>query len=156
MYNFEKEFKRYVQEIGGRIISSNNPSRDIRETRINLGITQADMGALMNLRRETISRIENGYITPTFEFVKKFSRTIAAAKIIRDLQALEEVSFIKGKRPMVITPTLLRLYLKMPLEDLKLISDIGIKGYQKSRNRIIKEIRGEKTVPVTRLKGRMH
>jgi transcriptional regulator with XRE-family HTH domain len=141
MYKVEEEYERYVQEIGGRIISSEDPCTDIRKTRTSLGITQEELGTLMNLRRETISRIENGSINPTFEFVKRFSKTAAIAKVVRDLQALEEVSIMRGENVASLPPGLLRMYLKIPLQDLKLISEIGIRGYQKSRTKIIKKMK---------------
>ncbi len=140
MYNLEEEYNRYVQEIGGILVSSEEPSKDIRKTRVAAGVTQAELGRLLNLRRETISRIENGIIKPTFKFVKKFAKTIAVAKIIRDLHALEEVSVLDG-RSFVVEPTFLRSYFNVPMPDFKMISEIGIRGYQKSRAKIIKEMR---------------
>ncbi len=140
VYNLEEEYSRYVQEIGGRLVSSEKPRGDIRRTRLALGVTQEELGRLMKLRRETISRIETGSISPTFAFVKKFSRTMAVARIIRDLLALEEVSVLDG-RSFSISPALLRVYFNVPMDNLRLISDIEIRGYQKSKAKIIKEIK---------------
>ncbi|MFH1774289.1 MAG: helix-turn-helix transcriptional regulator [Methanobacteriota archaeon] len=143
MYNVEKEYLRYVENVGGRIISSENPMADIKKTRASLGITQEEIGNLVKLRRETISRIENGIINPTFEFVKKFSKTIAAAKVIRDLQALEEVSILSGKSAGSLPLNLLRICFNTSLQDLKLISDVSIRSYYRSRAKIIKRIKSE-------------
>lgn len=143
MYNVEEEYLKYVGNVGGRIISSNNPMLDIRKTRASLGITQEEMGMLVRLRRETISRIENGIINPTFEFVKKFSKIIAAAKVIRDLQALEEVSMLSGKSASSLPPSLLRVYFNISLQDLRLLSEISIRSYQRSKAKIIKRIKSE-------------
>lgn len=141
MYRVEEEYERYFKEIGGRIICSKEPCSDIRETRDSLGITQEELGELMSLRRETISRIENGSINPTFEFVQKFSKTVALAKIVRDLHALDEVLMMEGGGVASLSPTLLRLHLKASVQDLKLISELGIKGYQKSKTKIIKIVK---------------
>ncbi len=143
MYNVEEEYLKYVGNVGGRIISSGNPMLDIRKTRSALGITQEEMGMLVRLRRETISRIENGIINPTFEFVKKFSKIIAAAKVIRDLQALEEVSMLSGKSAGSLPPSLLRVYFNISLQDLRLLSEISIRSYQRSKAKIIKRIKSE-------------
>lgn len=143
MYNVEEEYLKYVGNVGGRIISSNNPMLDIRKTRASLGITQEEMGMLVRLRRETISRIENGIINPTFEFVKKFSKIIAAAKVIRDLHALEEVSMLSGKSASSLPPSLLRVYFNISLQDLRLLSEISIRSYQRSKAKIIKRIKSE-------------
>lgn len=140
MYNVEEEYLKYVGNVSGRIISSENPMEDIKKTRSALGITQEEIGKLVKLRRETISRIENGIINPTFEFVKKFSKTIAAAKVIRDLQALEEVSILSGKSAGSLPPSLLRVCFDIPLQDLKLVSEIGIRSYQRSKAKIIRRI----------------
>jgi predicted transcriptional regulator len=141
MYKVEEEYERYTRQIGGMMVSSNDPSSDIKKTRMSLGITQKELGALMNLRRETISRIENGAICPTFDFIKRFSKMIAATKVIRDLRALEEVYIMEGKNISIPPPSILRIYFKVSLQELKLISDIGIKGYQKSRTKIIKKMK---------------
>lgn len=143
MYNVEEEYLKYVGNVGGRIISSGNPMLDIRKTRDALGITQEEMGMLVRLRRETISRIENGIINPTFEFVKKFSKITAAAKVIRDLQALEEVSMLSGKSAGSLPPSLLRVYFNISLQDLRLLSEISIRSYQRSKAKIIKRIKSE-------------
>ena len=37
----------------------------------------------MDLRRESISRIENGSVTPTFDFVKAFTKAVALIEAIR-------------------------------------------------------------------------
>lgn len=139
-YNLEEEYIKYLQEIGGGLVHSDTPSEDIRKTRMTVGATQEEVSKLMRLRRETISRIENGFIKPTFEFVKKFSRFMAATKVIRDLNALEEVSVLDGSN-FSISPSILRVYFNVSLKDFKLITTIGTRGYQKSRAKIIKEIR---------------
>ncbi|MFQ5815618.1 MAG: helix-turn-helix transcriptional regulator, partial [Candidatus Hydrothermarchaeaceae archaeon] len=140
VYNLEEEYIGYVQEIGGKLIHSENPSKGIRETRTALGATQEEVSRLMDLRRETISRIETGIINPTFGFVKKFSRVMAAAKIIRDLNALEEVSVLDG-RNFTLSPAILRAYFNVSANNFQLIVNIGTRGYQKSRAKIVKEIR---------------
>ncbi len=140
IYSLEEEYIRYIQEIGGELIYSENPSMDIKETRRGLGATQEEVSHLMNLRRETISRIETGIINPTFGFVKKFARFMAAAKIIRDLNALEEVSVLNG-RSFSFSPAILRACFNMSANDFQLIANIGTRGYQKSRAKIVKGIR---------------
>lgn len=141
MYDVEEEYARYVGQVGGRIISSNQPVKEIRGARTSIGITQEELGKLMGLRRETISRIENGSINPTFDFITKFCRTIAAARVVRDLQALEEVYRLSGKGVTSLSPGILRPYFDIPPEDLEVIFRIGVRGYRKSKNKIIKRMK---------------
>lgn len=138
MYGIEKTYMRYMEEIGGKIIASKNPCEAIRKTRVGLRITQEELGKLVSLRRETISRIENGVINPTSDFIRRFAKIIAIAKIIRDMDAFGEVSRMEGRAISPLTPNLLRLYLNVSLDDLRLISEIGVRGYQKTRAKILR------------------
>ncbi len=65
------------------LILNNDAGEVIREYRKRYGISQEELGELMDLRRESISRIENGGVTPTFDFVKDFIKTIALIEAIR-------------------------------------------------------------------------
>ncbi|KPQ44892.1 MAG: helix-turn-helix protein, partial [Candidatus Methanoperedens nitroreducens] len=55
----------------------------ICEYRKRYGMSQEEFGELMELRRESISRIENGSVTPTFDFAKKFVNAMALIEAIR-------------------------------------------------------------------------
>jgi transcriptional regulator with XRE-family HTH domain len=140
MYLIEKEYERYIKDIGGAVVSSLAPSLEIRNIRKALDIRQEDLGTLLGLRRETISRIENGSISPTFAFVRKFSELMALTKVIRDLEALSEIKTQEGDVEMSNLKLLL-LRLKVAPEDLELISRLSEKGYQKSRAKILKNSR---------------
>ncbi len=76
MLSFEKE-------MAGDIVLHNSAGGSIREYRKRYGLSQDEIGRLMGLRRESISRIENGSVTPTFDFVKNFIKTIALIEAIR-------------------------------------------------------------------------
>ncbi len=140
MYNVEEHYSKYVELVGGRIISSGRPREVIRDMRQSLGITQEEMASLMGLRRETISRIENGVIKPTLGFVEKFCSAVAITKVVRDLRALEDALVLSGKEVSPLTPAMLRLYFDVPMENLTVLFNIGIRGYQKSKARVLKEL----------------
>ncbi len=137
MYLLEKEYGRYIKDVGGAIISSENSNREIKSIRTSLNIRQEDLGTLLGLRRETISRIENGSICPTFAFVRKFSEFMALTKVIRDLEALSEIK-MRGGDIDLSNLKLLLFRLNVSAEDLALISKLSEKGYQKSRDKILK------------------
>lgn len=141
MYNIEKEYATYAEQIGGKILLSGSPKEDIRKTRSTLGITQEELGRFVRLRRETISRIENGIINPTFDFVKKFSRVIAATKVIRDLHALNEISAMSGRSFALLSPSFLRSCFSSSLQDVELIFEVSTRGYRKSRAKILRKIK---------------
>ncbi|MEE8403583.1 MAG: helix-turn-helix domain-containing protein [Candidatus Hydrothermarchaeaceae archaeon] len=137
MYLLGREYERYIKDIGGAVVSSENPNREIRNIRTALSIRQEDIGTLLSLRRETISRIENGSICPTFAFVRKFSELMALAKVIRDLEALNEIKMLGGDIDLSNLKLLL-FRLNVSPDDLLLISQLSEKGYQKSRDKILK------------------
>ncbi|MCZ7370095.1 MAG: helix-turn-helix transcriptional regulator [Candidatus Methanoperedens sp.] len=109
----------------------------IREYRMRYDMTQVELGELMNLRRESISRIENGSVTPTFEFVKNFIKTVALIEAIRveraqhkeiDVYFLEnivkEFGFSREKLPFLVK--------------------IAIESYDKKLNKIQKSLKEKK------------
>ncbi len=137
MYLLEKEYEGYIKVIGGAVVSSENPNLEIKKIRTSLSIRQEDIATLLGLRRETISRIENGSICPTFAFVRKFSELMALTKVIRDLEALSEIK-MRGGDIDLSNLKLLLFRLNVSADDLALISKLSEKGYQKSRDKILK------------------
>lgn len=73
----------YERDIAGEIILSPEPGDVIREYRTRYGMSQEELGELMDLRRESISRLENGTVTPTFDFVKSFISAVVLIEAIR-------------------------------------------------------------------------
>ncbi len=73
----------FEKDVAGDVILNIDPGKVIREYRKRYEISQEELGELMELRRESISRIENGSVTPTFEFVKTFIKAIAMIEAIR-------------------------------------------------------------------------
>lgn len=141
MYSVEHTYNRYLKEVGGRIISGDIISNEIKFVRKSVNITQAELGTIMNIRRETVTRIENGKIYPTTRFIKEFTKTVGAMKVIRDLRALNEVSRLKGREMNTPSVVFLSSCLDIPLQRLKLIFEIGERRYQKKRQKILKTIK---------------
>lgn len=73
----------FEHEMAGELILSREPGGVIREYRTRYKMSQIELGELMDLRRESISRLENGSVTPTFDFVKSFIVTVALIEAVR-------------------------------------------------------------------------
>ena len=73
----------FERDIAGEIVLSHEPGDVIRRYRMRYGMSQEELGQIMVLRRESISRIENGSVTPTFDFVRGFIMTVAVIEAIR-------------------------------------------------------------------------
>ncbi len=141
MYLVEQEYNRYLKEVGGKIISGEDTSKEIKQARKSLNITQAELGMIVGRRRETITRIENGHIQPTTRFIKEFTKTISAMKVIRDLHALDEVARLKGEEMNIPSIAFLSSCLDIPMQSLKLIFEIGDRRYLKKREKILKTVK---------------
>lgn len=73
----------FQKEIAGGLFLTPDTGEVICEYRKRYGMSQEEFGELMELRRESISRIENGSVTPTFDFAKKFINAMALIEAIR-------------------------------------------------------------------------
>ncbi|RLG57977.1 MAG: hypothetical protein DRN88_01835 [Candidatus Hydrothermarchaeota archaeon] len=111
-------YLKYLKEIGGSIVSSENPCKAIKKARIRANITQEELGRLLGVRRETISRIECGHIFPTFEFVKNFSRILAVIHVLKTISGTVSSNFLS-------------LYFNLPLKDIRLLLDIALRTSDK-------------------------
>ena len=73
----------FQKDIAGAILLNQDSGTVICEYRKRYGMSQEELGELMGLRRESISRIENGSVTPTFGFIRKFINAAALIEAIR-------------------------------------------------------------------------
>ena len=73
----------FQKEIAAALFLAQDTGEVICEYRKRYGMSQEEFGELMELRRESISRIENGSVTPTFDFVRKFINAMALIEAIR-------------------------------------------------------------------------
>jgi len=127
----------FEKEIAGNILLNSDPGEVIRGYRKRYGISQEVLGELMNLRRESISRIENGSVTPTFDFVKTFIRTMALIEAIRveraqnkeiDLIFLENIARESG----------------LSLEKLPFMLKVAVESYDRKLIKIQKSLKEKK------------
>lgn len=105
----------FEKEVAGEIFLNPDAGEVIRHYRTRYGMSQKEAGDFMNLRRESISRIENGTVTPTFDFVRYFIKILGLIEAIRveraqhkemDLQLLENIAkesgFSREKMPSLL------------------------------------------------------
>ncbi|GFO96412.1 hypothetical protein ig2599ANME_0601 [groundwater metagenome] len=124
----------FEKDIAGEIILSHEPGGVIREYRVRYGMSQEELGELMELRRESISRLENGSVTPTFDFVKSFITTLALIEAIRveraqnkeiNVHLLENISRESG----------------FSIEKLPFVLKLAVESYDKKLNKIRKSLK---------------
>ncbi len=124
----------FEKDIAGEIIMSQEPGEVIREYRTRYEMSQKELGELMELRRESISRLENGSVTPTFGFMKSFITAIALIEAIRveraqnkeiNIHLLENIARESG----------------FSIEKLPFVIKLAVESYDKKLNKIRKSLK---------------
>ena len=124
----------FERDIAGEVVLSHEPGDVIRKYRMRYGISQEELGIIMNLRRESISRIENGSVTPTFDFVRGFITTVAIVEAIRveraqkkeiNVHLLENIARESG----------------FPIEKLPFVLKLAVESYDKKLIKIRKSLK---------------
>jgi transcriptional regulator with XRE-family HTH domain len=127
----------FEKEAASEIILNQDTGEVIREYRTRYGMSQEQLGALMNLRRESISRIENGSVTPTLDFVKKFINAASLIEAIRVERAQRkeiDVHFLEN----------LAKELGFSREELTGILKVAVESYDKKLIKIQKSLKEKK------------
>ena len=124
----------FERDIAGEVVLSHEPGDVIRKYRMRYGISQEELGIIMDLRRESISRIENGSVTPTFDFVRGFIATVAIVEAIRveraqkkeiNVHLLENIARESG----------------FPIEKLPFVLKLAVESYDKKLIKIRKSLK---------------
>ncbi len=117
----------FKKDMAGEIVLNQDTGEVICEYRKRYGMSQEELGELMELRRESISRIENGSVTPTFGFIRKFINAAALIEAIRVERAQHkeiDVYFLENlAKELGFSPEMAMRLLKVAVEsyDKKLI-----------------------------------
>lgn len=124
----------FQKEIAGALFLTPDTGEVICEYRKRYGMSQEEFGELMELRRESISRIENGSVTPTFDFAKKFVNAMALIEAIRVERAQHkeiDVYFLEN----------LAKELGFDREKLEFMLKVAVESYDKKLVKIQKSLR---------------
>jgi len=127
----------FEKEAASEIVLNQDTGEVIREYRTRYGMSQEQLGALMNLRRESISRIENGSVTPTLGFIKKFINAVSLIEAIRVERAQRkeiDVHFLEN----------LAKELGFSREELTGIIKVAVESYDKKLIKIQKSLKEKK------------
>lgn len=114
---------------------SQEPGNRIRGLRKKYGMTQKELSDLLDLSRETLSRIENGKMPPSFVSVHNCSNIFTLIEVGRTRYA---------NNGGIQIPFFSRLSKEFGFsrETSDLILKIAIEGYTKKRENIIKKLEG--------------
>lgn len=117
--------------VAGEIVNAEDRGAIIQAYREKMDLTQEQLSRIMRLRRETISRIEHGKVTPTLAFIHTFSGIVTlvdAVKSYRSMnRAVECLYFIR-----------IGAELGVPQENVVSIVDTALMNYEKKRRKAIR------------------
>jgi transcriptional regulator with XRE-family HTH domain len=128
----------FQKEIAGAILLTHDSGDIICDYRKRYDMSQQEFGELMGLRRESISRIENGSVTPTFDFARKFINAAALIEAIRVERAQHkeiDVYFFEN----------LAKELGFNREKLTFMLKVAVESYDKKLKKIQKSLKENKT-----------
>jgi transcriptional regulator with XRE-family HTH domain len=130
MYAPEWMFDK-AKVVAGDIVNAHDRGIIIQSYRGGMNMTQEELSRIMRLRRETISRIEHGKVTPTLAFIHVFAgiaTLMEAVKSYRSMnRAIEYLYFIR-----------IGAELGVPQENVVAIVDTAIQNYEKKRRKAIR------------------
>lgn len=122
-----------ANQIAGDIVNSPDRGRLIQSYRGKMHLTQEEVSQIMGLRRETISRIENGKVTPTLTFLHVFSGIMAL---------MEAVKTYRSQNRGIEYPYFSRIgaELGVPPERIASIIDLSIHSFDEKRRKAIRSL----------------
>ena len=127
----------WIQEMADRIAGEvvNSPDRGprIQAYRSKNHLTQDELSHIMRLRRESISRIEHGRVTPTMAFVHRFAGVMAL---------MEAVKEYRSKNMDIEYPFFTRIGIELgvPADGIATIVDLAVRGYDQKRKKAIRSL----------------
>lgn len=85
------DLRTYAVDLAGRLVLAENPGEEVRALRTRYGFTQAWVSDQVDLRRESLSRIESGHVNLSLAFLQRFVRVMTLARAVREHLAQGEV-----------------------------------------------------------------
>ena len=132
MYTPEWILER-ADRIAGDIVNAPDRGPRIQAYRSKNRLTQDELSHIMRLRRESISRIEHGRVTPTIAFIHKFAGVMAL---------MEAVKAYRSQDKSVEYPYFSRIGIELgvPPDSIASIIDLALQSYEQKRKRVIRSL----------------
>ena len=122
-----------ADRIAGDIVNAPDRGPRIQAYRNKSHLTQEELSHIMRLRRESISRIEHGRVTPTIAFIHVFAGVVAL---------IEAVKAYRSQNMSVEYPYFVRIgaELGIPSDSIAPIVDTALQNYERKRKRAIRSL----------------
>lgn len=134
---FAGDGAREQLEIAGRLVLSPDVGSEIRSLRERYGFTQEKLSRLLDLRRETLSRVESGHLPANVGTIQRLSAIVALAKFARDEAARAETrSGVTDAADLAFVAKSLRL----PREVAEEVILVAVTSYDRKRRGLLKGV----------------
>lgn len=77
-------------ELAGKLAVAESPGQEVKGLRERYGFTQEWLAPLLELRRESLSRIESNHVSLSLSFIQRFTRVMTLARGVREHLAFVE------------------------------------------------------------------
>lgn len=131
----------YHVELAGTLVLADEPGDDVRSLRTRYGFTQAWLADKVDLRRESLSRIESGHVNLSLTFVRAFAGVMTLARAARDEKALAEA---RGRAPELTRVRRVAAALDLDDDVATDVAEAAMASYDRKRQDVIQGL-GEGT-----------
>ena len=125
--------------IAGKVVVAPSIGAAMRELRERCGFTQERLSVFLELRRETLSRIEGDLLAPTVQTVQRLSGIVALFDRVRQHVAETEAS---GRAPDDAFFDLLGKSLRLPKSVASEVDLAAMISYDRKKSGLIRELEG--------------
>lgn len=125
--------QQMADRIAGEVVNSPERGPCIQAFRNKNNLTQEELSRIMRLRRESISRIEHGRVTPTIGFIHRFAGIMAL---------MEAVKAYRSHNQSIEYPYFSRIGLELgvPADSIVPIIDLALQSYEQKRKKAIRSL----------------
>lgn len=131
--------REFQTELAGRLVLLDEPGREVKSLREKYGFTQDFLARLVELRRESLSRIESNSVGLSIEFVRAFTRVITMARGVREHLAYAEA---RGNVPDERSFEMLAMHLRLDPAVKEEIVLASMVSYEKKRRDALRGLPG--------------
>ncbi|WGI17780.1 helix-turn-helix transcriptional regulator [Methanonatronarchaeum sp. AMET-Sl] len=129
--------KKYAQEVAGSILLSGSPGSMVKKYRAKTALTQSQVSNITGVSRETVSRIENDKLDPSYRFIRSFTGIIVLSRAVK-------CYFAKSERmgSKIDLPYLERIAMELDVnrDHFEEIAVSSLDSYDKKKKEVLKSL----------------
>lgn len=137
------DLRAFQQELAGRLATLDQPGPEVKGLRERYGLTQDQLAKLLDLRRESLSRIESGRVALTLPILQRLVRVVTLARGVREHLAYAEA---RGNLPDERRLDMLAQSLRLEKDAADEVVLLSTMAYDRKRKEALRTLPG-RTLP---------